>query len=796
MLLFAGIFSVFVQSCSDDSKIDDLENRVTAIEDAVAKLERAYSANKIISSIESSDGQEGGYILSFSDGSTISINHGTKGENGANGSDGVTPMIFIDDEGFWAVSYDNGFTSTRLADANGNPVSALPSAGAPGQDGSPGICVRVVTTADGFYAFETYSPDAPATVISTITTTLSSNPASLISSIVRNDQSGVITITMADGREFAFNLDVAYPTSIIVLTSEVSLSAGKEAKLKFRLNPSNAYFSFITAGGNANIHLDIVERPSGRGSYVTPPTGYAISSVVKDTGPDGSTLSGQYIATITPTDTPGDPLAKVCLVLDTRDGKGEDIQLSSEPFSIAYGTGTEISALTIGGIEATREGDTFSVKLPYFTNTSALEAVFETDCAILSVKGEDAAQSATLSLNLSNPCTLVATASDGSSKEYRVVARYSNLPVVYITTPEPIVSKDNWVKNCTMTIENAGSANIDLEKVQLKGRGNSTWGNPKKPYAIKLDKKTEILGMPKHKRWCLLANWMDRTMMRNAVAFEISRQMDGLDYTPRGRFVEVVLNGEFCGNYYLCEQIKIDANRVDISEMESTDTDAHSITGGYLLEFDTYFDEVNKFHSASYNMPVNIKEPDEDVLQPAQLTYITDYINTVESSILSGSANLTNLIDYDSFIDWWLVHELTLNGEPNHPKSSYMHKDRGGMLKAGPVWDFDYGTFTTGYYVWIIKHTIWYGDLFDRPEFVAKVKQRWALHKPKLETIPDFIARTADEIEESANANCIQWPIWIQVNKDETLSFRDAVARMTDAYQARLRWIDENISKL
>jgi hypothetical protein len=793
MLCLAGIFSVFMQSCNDD-----IENRVSALEDAVAKLENAYAANKIVSAIESSAEQNGGYILSFSDGSTININHDSKGDNGANGSDGVTPMIFIDDEGFWAVSYDNGLTFTRLVDANDNPICALPSAGPPGQDGAPGICVRVVTTADGFYAFETYSPDAPTIVISTITTTLSSNPASVINSIVRNDQSGVITITMADGREFDFNLDVAYPTSIVVLTSEVSLSAGKEAKVKFRLNPSNAYFNFVTAGDNANIHLDIVERPSGRGSYVTPPTGYVISSVVKDTDADGSTLSGQYITTITPTDTPSDPQARVCLVLDTRDGKGDDIQLSSEPFSIAYGTGTEISALTIGGIEATRDGDTFSVKLPYFTNASALEAVFETDCAILSVKGEDATQASTLTLNLSNPCTLIATAADGTSKEYRVVARYSNLPVVYITTPEPIVSKDDWVKNCTMTIENAGSANIALEKVQFKGRGNSTWGFPKKPYAIKLDKKTEILGMPKHKRWCLLANWMDRTLMRNAVAFEISRRMDGLDYTPRGKFVEVVFNGEFCGNYYLCEQIRVDSNRVNITEMESTDIDDSSITGGYLLELDTNFDEVNKFHSASYNMPVNIKAPDEDVLQPAQLTYITDYINTVESSILNGSDNLTNLIDNDSFIDWWLVHELTLNGEPGHPKSSYMHKERSEVLKAGPVWDFDWGTFTIDYYapMWIIKHAIWYGGLFNRPDFVAKVKQRWAIHKPKLETIPDFIARTADEIEESANANCIQWPIWIEVNKDETLSFRDAVSRMTDAYQTRLRWIDESISKL
>ena len=144
-----------------------------------------------------------------------------------------------------------------------------------------------------------------------------------------------------------------------------------------------------------------------------------------------------------------------------------------------------------------------------------------------------------------------------------------NLPIIVITTPNntEINSKETWVSNTQIKIVNTdGSLDYFGENDNIRGRGNTTWEYPKKPYAIKLDKKSAILGMPKHKRWVLLANWMDRTLLRNHVAFEISRRI-GLDYTPRGTFVEVILNDKKLGNYYLCEQIKIDENRLNINRI-------------------------------------------------------------------------------------------------------------------------------------------------------------------------------------------------------------------------------------
>lgn len=397
------------------------------------------------------------------------------------------------------------------------------------------------------------------------------------------------------------------------------------------------------------------------------------------------------------------------------------------------------------------------------------------------------------------------TLSSCASDEYEVqnddftppISYYSNLPVVYINTPAPIVSKDKWVKDCTMRIANAGAYDAVYESVQLKGRGNSTWLYPKKPYAVKLNLKSEVLGMPEHKRWCLLANWMDRTNIRNDVSFEIGRRLSGLAWTPRGKFVDVVFNGKFAGNYYLCEQIKIDPNRVNIDEMTDADISGDALTGGYLLELDTYFDEANKFYSAYLNLPVNVKAPDEDNMQKAQFEYLQNYFNNVEKLLVGHGeySKIESLLDIDSFVDYWILYELAGNWEGNYPKSCYMFKKRSGKLYAGPAWDFDWGTFCyeTG---WMAKNVLWYRYLFSYPDFQSKVKERWQKHKPALSTIPDYIQSISYVISESASYDCQLWPISQSVNGDEKMSFTESVAKLKQYYSNRFKWLDENISSL
>ena len=377
----------------------------------------------------------------------------------------------------------------------------------------------------------------------------------------------------------------------------------------------------------------------------------------------------------------------------------------------------------------------------------------------------------------------------------------TRLPVVVIHTENKaeIHDKINWM-NANMTIDGIGEFPDYEGTVTIRGRGNSTWGYPKKPYAVRLDTKSEILGMPSHRRWVLLANYMDRTLMRNHIAFEISRRT-GLEWTPRGQFVEVVLNDIHCGCYYLCEQIKSDENRVNIVEMGADDLDEESITGGYLLEFDAYYDEINKFRSKIFDLPVMFSEPDETVLQPEQFEYIRNYIDSLERLLTAPDFVQTrayaSLIADTTFIDWWIVMELTGNSEAENPGSCYFYKDRMDVLKAGPVWDFDWGTFRRRS-DFCAKEGLYYSQLFKDPVFINKVKARWSQFKPSFEDIKVVMEDTWKLLMNSAELDDEMWDLknFNSINEDESLSYNDAFYRMRSNYSFRLDWLDGQIRNM
>lgn len=454
----------------------------------------------------------------------------------------------------------------------------------------------------------------------------------------------------------------------------------------------------------------------------------------------------------------------------------------------------------ISDIHMPIEGNQLTLCTPFVLDRKQLIATFQTNGDLVSVGGVAQVSGQTVN-DFSSPVTYTVTTGT-QTKEYVVSISNTGLPVVVVNTPDNAVippKTADWLGNTEMKIYKADGS-IDFDGVtNIRGRGNSTWSYPKKPYALKLESKASILGMPKHKRWVLLANWMDRTMLRNHVSFQISAAT-GLDWTPRGDFVEVILNGKHAGNYYLCEHIKIDENRVNINEMEDTDTEGDAITGGYLMELDTYFDEVNKFKSSIRQLPYMFKEPDEDGLNEQQKTYMTNYINTLETVMYDdekfAAREYAEYLDIDSFIDWWFVHELAGNGEPNHPKSTYMHKDKLGKLKAGPVWDFDWGTFISSS-SYRVKSAVYYSRLFSDPTFVSRVKELWKLRKSNFDAISSMISAKAAVLKTSAELNIELWPLTNQhVNGDEQLSYEDAVTRMKTAYENKLSWLHAQIQNM
>ena len=394
----------------------------------------------------------------------------------------------------------------------------------------------------------------------------------------------------------------------------------------------------------------------------------------------------------------------------------------------------------------------------------------------------------------------------------------TGLPVVYVDTEggKTIDSKEDYVNASLRITGKGGYEGLDGTSCGIRGRGNTTWTWPKKPYLIKLDQKTSILGMPKHKRWVLLANFMDRTLMRNMVSMKVST-LTSLAWTPRCVPVELVLNGRHQGTYLMIEQVRVDKNRVNIVEMSPDDNEGEALSGGYLLELDFHYDnEIQWIDPNGRNnqwgsgVPFGIKAPDAEEITQPQIAYIKNYVsetaNTLYGTRFTDPDNgYAKYIDVDSFIDYWLVFELMCNHELGNPGSVYMHKDRGGKLVAGPCWDFDWGVLSfytsPGEYDLVNGRAIWYDRLFQDPAFKERVRARFRELLPQLETIPDYMDACRELLRESARLNFQMWnPADDRtqnggniINGDENLTFDAAVDRLKSNYRKHLQVISAKL---
>lgn len=236
--------------------------------------------------------------------------------------------------------------------------------------------------------------------------------------------------------------------------------------------------------------------------------------------------------------------------------------------------------------------------------------------------------------------------------------------------------------------------------VRERGNGSRYELFKKRPYRVKFNDgkshhmlKGSLQESPaKAKKWTLIPNWRDKSLMRNNIAFEMSRRL-GMSYTPWIQNVDVIVNGEYKGNYQLCDQITVDPNRVDITNMESWDVDETSITGGYLLEITGAGGETWHFSSNRGGIPVDIKSPDSDDIVSEQFSYIRDAFNDMESRLWASNyehpeKGYRGKLDLESFLRLFLVGEFA--GNTDAMWSVYLYKERSDdLFHFGPVWDFD-----------------------------------------------------------------------------------------------------------
>ena len=328
---------------------------------------------------------------------------------------------------------------------------------------------------------------------------------------------------------------------------------------------------------------------------------------------------------------------------------------------------------------------------------------------------------------------------------------FSKLPVVYLDTDDgltPAFKKDT--KSGTLYLQNNEKTKKPLYdgKMTMEGRGNTTWKWDKKPYKIKLDKKTDFFGFGKSKKWVLLANYLDESLLRNNTAAGLSQEL-GLT-TMQTNWVDVVINGEYAGNYQLCEQVGIEEGRVNINDWEDEAEDAadaiaealnlskndkkaletamsedfswmetdeitigegdeavtvtvsdyfdydRNLTGGYLFESSEEFDETSEFLT-DRKLKIMMKSPEFLATSSQMLQEAKDIWQEFEDAYCSEDGynpvtgkHYTELADLDSMVSYWLLMEILGNNDARY-KSRYIYKNQDSKLVFGPPWDFDTG---------------------------------------------------------------------------------------------------------
>ena len=441
-------------------------------------------------------------------------------------------------------------------------------------------------------------------------------------------------------------------------------------------------------------------------------------------------------------------------------------------------------------------GDHLSARTTRLTDIHHLIPSFETNAVLVTSKGKPVLSGST-AMDFTRPVEYELTNENGATTIIKAeLTNFTNLPVIRIQTEgkQPINSKEDYVA-AKITLQSPNQKETFQQKVQIKGHGNSTWVMPKKPYKFKFDHKQALLGMPAAKPWLLLANWYDTSALRTSTSMAMGK-LSHLSWTPKMRYTELFLNGIYQGTYQLSEQVKINKNRVNISD------------DGYLLEIDQPDrlspDDIS-FETAK--MLVVIKDPD---IAPHSDRYqfIKDYVNKVESVLYSDQFmdpenGYAKYLDVESFVDWYLINEITKNNDAIFYSSCYMHLPPGGKLTMGPIWDFDLALGNVNYNnndapegFWV-KNAVWISRLFEDPAFVQKVKDRFKFFQQKQGAILDSIEQNAQLLHWAAIENNYKWHNLDPQSSAEdlvSLSFDQHKTRLIEWFNTRMEWLNTAFS--
>lgn len=380
-------------------------------------------------------------------------------------------------------------------------------------------------------------------------------------------------------------------------------------------------------------------------------------------------------------------------------------------------------------------------------------------------------------------------------------------------------------------------ANVYLGKTGIEFRGSTSQTFfPKKPYGLELwvdstqkSRKSTLLGMPEESDWVLNTSYNDKTFMRDVLAYDLANRMGR--YATRTRYCEMVINGNYEGIYILMEKIKKDKNRVDISTLKTTDNTGDDVTGGYILKIDKTEGTKSRLwntelsvNSKKYIIPIQIDYPKLADITEQQYTYIKNYVTDFETSLkatdfLSPTAKWRSMSDIDSFVDYFLLTEMTKNVD-GYRLSTYFYKEKdskGGKLKMGPAWDYnlsfgnaDYaeGYKTSGFQYkendllipandTYFLAPFWWERLVTDSTFSKKVANRWKVMRKSVlnpDRIDKWMDSTATILQPITVRNFSRWQgvlgtkVWPNYYVGNT--YQQEVDWMKSWIRQRVAWLD------
>ena len=379
---------------------------------------------------------------------------------------------------------------------------------------------------------------------------------------------------------------------------------------------------------------------------------------------------------------------------------------------------------------------------------------------------------------------------------------YAGIPRIVIETGNRKEIKDRETEiPAKMQIWGDSTAESEIMGLTIRGRGNSSWNlMPKKSYKIEFEKKQSMLGMPKDKDWALIANYADKTLMKNYLVYNLSANL-GAYYSPRCEFVELFLNDEYLGVYLLTETIKVSKNRIDIPQNE--DSYLVEIDGKYKNGEQVVFSDI--IPKAYNKNSFRIHEP-KNASENALLKF-ENYIQTFELFLKKIDSKTTNDIDqwidiYD-YIRYYWVQEFSKNPDAVFSTSVYFIWEVGDVIKMGPVWDFDisFGGHNDSTYIhpenWYVKDACWNAYLFKDSMLNRANIDYWIENKQKFANTLDVIDSMYNYLEKAAKNNFEKWNILQSTDLAyfhyRYSSYKEAVDDLKKWIDKRIQWIDSQI---